>query len=163
MYDNLCQGSDESTRAYLHRVQDILKCIHHTTDMATISTISTNHMKILTGLKDSRLCNKLAKSKAKEWTNMSQVLQDVANMAVNFKRSHGYLLPTFKAQYISSNNSSSSFRPHRQSTKNTQTTTHLEKPKCWHCQGDHYKKDCPTAPKQRPPQNNCHQRTSSII
>ena len=116
-YDNLHQGSDESTSVYLHRAQDILEHIHHTTDMATISVISINHMKILTGLKDSRLCNKLAESKAKKWTNMSQVLQDVADMAVNFERSHGYLLPTFKVQYISSNKCSSSFRPHRQSTK----------------------------------------------
>ena len=73
-YDNLHQGSDESTSAYLHRAQDILKCVHHTTNMATISAIGTNHAKILTGLKHSRLCNKLAKSKAKKWPNMSQVL-----------------------------------------------------------------------------------------
>ena len=85
--------------------------------MATISIIGTNHTKILTGLKDSRLHNKLAKSKAKKWTNMSQVLQDVVDMAVNFERSQGCLLPTFKVQYVSSNNSSSSLRPHRQSTK----------------------------------------------
>ena len=32
-YDNLHQGSDESTSAYLHRVHDILKHIHHTSDM----------------------------------------------------------------------------------------------------------------------------------
>ena len=82
---------------------------------------------------------------------MSQVLQDIANMAVDFERSCGYSLPTFEVQYISSNTSNSSFRPHRQSAKNTQNTTRLEKPKCWHCQGDHYKKDCPTAPKQSPP------------
>ena len=85
VYDNLQQGSDESTSAYLHRAQDILECIHHTTDMATFSAIVTNHAKILTGLKDGRLHNKLAKSKAKKWTNMSQVLQDVANMAVDFE------------------------------------------------------------------------------
>ena len=88
-YDNLHQSSDESTSVYLHRMQDILECIHHTADMATISAISTNHANILTCLKDGRLCNKLAKSKAKKWTNMSQVLQDVANMAINFERSHG--------------------------------------------------------------------------
>ena len=64
--------------------------------MATISAIGTNHVKILTGLKDGRLHNKLAESKAKKWTNMSQVLQDVANMAIDFERSCGYLLPTFK-------------------------------------------------------------------
>ena len=150
-YNNLHQGSDESTSTYLYRVQDILECIHHTTNMATISAIGTNHAKILTGLKDGRLCNKLAQSKAKKWTNMSQVLQDVAHMTVDFKRSSGYSLPTFEVQYISSNMSSSSCRPHMQSMKNTQNTAHLEKPKCWHCQGDHHKKDCPTAPKQSPP------------
>ena len=26
------------------------------------------------------------------------------------------------------------------------------KPKCWHCQGDHLKQDCPTAPEQSSPQ-----------
>ena len=150
-YDNLHQGSDESTSAYLHREQDVLEHIHHMKDMAIISAIGTNHAKILTGLKDGRLNNELAESKAKKWTNMSEVLQDVADVAINFERSHGYLLPTFEVQYISSNMSSSSFRPHRQSTKNTQNTACLEKPKCWHCQGDHYKKDCPTAPKQSLP------------
>ena len=55
MYDSLHQGSNESTIAYLHKVQDILKHIHHTSDMTSISTISTNHVKNLTGLKDSRL------------------------------------------------------------------------------------------------------------
>ena len=81
------------------------------------SVIGTNHTKTLAGLKDGRLCNKLVKSKAKKWTNMSQVLQDIANMAINFKRACGYSLPTFEVQYISSNMSNSSFRPHRQSTK----------------------------------------------
>ena len=109
-YDNLHQGSNESTSAYLHRVQDILECIHHTSDMTSISAISTNHAKILTGLRDSRLHNKLAKSKAKKWTTMSQVLQDVTDMAIDFERSHGYSLPTFKVQYVSSTNSSSSYR-----------------------------------------------------
>ena len=45
-YDNLHQGSDESNSAYLHRAQDILEHIHHTTDMWTISAIGTNHAKI---------------------------------------------------------------------------------------------------------------------
>ena len=27
----------------------------------------------------------------------------------------------------------------------------LEKLKCWHCQGEHFKKDCPTALKQSSP------------
>ena len=83
-YDNLHQGSNESTSAYLHRVQDILEHIHHTSDMTSIPAIGTNHVKILTGLKDSRLRNKSAKSKANKWTTMSQVLQDVADMAVDF-------------------------------------------------------------------------------
>ena len=51
-YDNLHQGSSESTGVYLHRVQDIFEHIHHTSDMTSISAISTNHAKILTGLKD---------------------------------------------------------------------------------------------------------------
>ena len=33
-FDSLFQGSDESTIAYLHRVEDILECIHHTSDMS---------------------------------------------------------------------------------------------------------------------------------
>ena len=78
-YDNLHQGSNESTSAYLHRAQDILEHIHHTSDMTSILAIGTNHAKILTGLRDSRLCNKLAESKAKKWTTMSQILQDIAD------------------------------------------------------------------------------------
>ena len=70
-YDNLHQGSNESTSAYLHKVQDIFECIHHTSDITSIPTIGTSHTKILTGLKNSRLRNKLAEYKAKEWTTMS--------------------------------------------------------------------------------------------
>ena len=65
-YDSLHQGSDESTIAYLHRVQDILEHIHLTSNMSSITAIGTNHAKILTGLKDSQLQNKLAESKAKK-------------------------------------------------------------------------------------------------
>ena len=109
-------------------------------------------MKIITSLKDSRLRNKLAESKAKKWTTMSQVLQDVADMAIDFERSCGYSLPTFEVQYVSSANSSSSYRSNRLTTKNTQQpSARQEKPKCGHCQGEHYKKDCPTAPKQSSP------------
>ena len=116
--------------------------------MTSIPAISTNHAKILTGLRDSRLCNKLAESKAKKWTTMSQVLQDVADMAIDFKRSCGYSLPTFEVQYISSANSSSSYRSNKPTTRNMQQPSNQqEKPKCWHSQGEHYKKDCPTAPK----------------
>ena len=152
-YDNLHQGSNESTSAYLHRVQDILEHIHNTSDMTSVPAIGTNHAKILTGLKDSRLCNKLAKFKAKKWTTMSQVLQDVADMAIDFERLHGYSLPTLEVQYISSTNSSSSYRSNKPTTRNIQQpSTKQEKPKCWHCQGEHYKKDCPTAPKPSSPQ-----------
>ena len=65
-YNNLHQGNDESTSAYLHRAQDIVKHIHHTCDMTSIPAISTNHAKILTSLKDSRLRNKPAESKTKK-------------------------------------------------------------------------------------------------
>ena len=34
-YDTLQQGTDESTEAYLHRMQDILECIHHTSDIVS--------------------------------------------------------------------------------------------------------------------------------
>ena len=86
-YDTLQQGNDKSTKVHLYRVQDILEHIPHTNDMTSISAIGTNHAKILTGLKDGRLHNKLAEAKAKKWTNMAQVLQDVTDMAVNFERS----------------------------------------------------------------------------
>ena len=66
VYNNLHQGSNESTSTYLHRVQDILEHIHHTSEMISIFAIGTNHAKISTSLRDSRLCNKLAKSKAKK-------------------------------------------------------------------------------------------------
>ena len=66
--------------------QDILECINHTSDMSSITAMGTNHAKTLTGLKDSWLWNKLAESKAKEWTTMAQVLQDVADMAIDFER-----------------------------------------------------------------------------
>ena len=120
--------------------------------MTSIPAIGTNHAKILTGLRDSRLCNKLAESKAKKWTNMSQVLQDVADMAVDFERSCGYSLPTFKVQYVSSRNSTSSYRPNKPATRNIQQSSNRqENPKCWHCQDKHYKMDFPTAPKPSSP------------
>ena len=100
-YDTLQQGTDESTEAYLHRTQDILECIHHTNDMSSVTSIGTNHTKMLTGLKDGKLCNKLAESKAKKWTNMAQVLQDIAEMVINFERSRGYSLPSFEVNHTS--------------------------------------------------------------
>ena len=157
-YDSLHQGSDESTIAYLHRAQYILKCIHHTSNVSPFSTIGTNHAKILTGLKDSRLKNRLAKSKAKKWTTMSQVLQDVADVTVDFKRSCGYSLPTFKVQYISSTNSSSSYSSNKPTTKSTQLSAQQKKPKCWHCQGEHYKKGLLNSPQAKfpPPKIQIH-------
>ena len=163
-HDNLHQGTNESTSAYLHRVQDILECIHNTSDMTSIPATGTNHSKILTGLRDSRLHNKLVESKTKKCPTMSQVLQDVADMAVDFERLCGYSLPTFKVQYISPANSSSSFRSNKPSTRNVQQPSNQqEKPKCWHCQGEHYKKDCPTAPKPSSPQGTNPPRKGSIV
>ena len=103
-YDTLQQGNDESTEVYLYRAQDILECIHHTNDISSLSAIGTNHAKILTGLKDGRLHTKLAKSKAKKWINKAQVLQDIADVAVNFERSCGYSLPMFEVNQASSYN-----------------------------------------------------------
>ena len=123
MYDSLQQDNDESTEAYLHRAQDILECIHHTNDMSSITAIGTNHGTILTGLKDSRLHNKLAEPKAKKWITMAQVLQDIADMAVDFERSHGYSLSTFDIQYVSTSNSSNSYRSSKPPTKSVQQSS----------------------------------------
>ena len=132
--------------------------------MTSIPAIGTNHAKILTGLRDSRLCNKLAESKAKKWTTMSQILQDVTDMAVDFERSHGYSLPTLKVQHISSTNSSSSYRSSKLTTRNMQQPSNQqEKPKCWNCQGEHYKKDCLMAPKPSFPQSTKLPRKNNII
>ena len=114
--------------------------------MSSITAIGMSHAKILTDPKDSRLHNKLSESKAKKWINMAQVLQDVADMAVNFERSCGYSLPTFDIQHVSASNSVHSYRSSKLPTKGVhQQSTRTDKPKCWHCQGDHLKKDCPSA------------------
>ena len=151
-YDMLQQGSNEFTKAYLHRVQDTLERIHYTNDMTSISAIVTNHATILTGLKDGRLRTKLAESKAKKWINMAQVLLDITDMAVNFERSQGYSLPIFEANQTSSYNkhpSSNLYKPTKPPVRETQQSSlKTDKPKCWHCQGDHLKKNCPTAPQQ---------------
>ena len=152
--DTLQQDTDESTKAYLHRAQDILECIHHTNDMSSVTAIGTNHTKLLTGLKDGNLHNKLAESKAKRWTYMVQVLQDIAEMAVNFKRSRGYSLPSFEVNHTSAysncnSNTSQHYRSSKLPTKETQQPNlRFEKLKSWHCQGNHLRKDCPTVPNQ---------------
>ena len=118
-YDMLQQGTDESTKAYLHRVQDILEHIHYTNDKSSILAIGTNHAKILTGLKDGKLCNKLADSKARKWTNMAQVLQDITDMEVNFERSRGYSILSFEVNHTSSYNNHNSNQFHRSSKSST--------------------------------------------
>ena len=151
-YDTFQQGTDESTDSYLHRAHDILEHIHHTNDMSSISVIHTNQVKILTGLKDGKLCNKLAESKAKKWTTMAQVLQDIAEMALNFERSRGYLLPSFEVNHTLAYNNCNSNQLYRSSkppTKETQQPNlRLENLTCWHCQGDHLMKHYPTVPNQ---------------
>ena len=94
----------------------------------------------------------LAKLKAKKWINMAQVLQDIADMAVDCERSCGYSQSTFNVQYISASNFSNSYRSSKPPTKSMQQlSTRTDKPKCWHCLGDHLKKYCPTTPKQGSP------------
>ena len=84
---------------------------------------------------------------------MAQVLQDIADIAVDFVRSCGYSLPTFNIQYISASNSSNYYRSSKPLTKSVQqSSTWPDEPKYWQCQGDHFKKDCPTGPKQGSPQ-----------
>ena len=122
--------------------------------MSSITAIGTKHTIILIGLKDGKLCNKLAESKAKKWTNMVQVLQDITEMAVNFERSRGYSLPSFEVNHTSAySNHNSNNSQHNMSSKlptkeTQQPILRLEKLESWHCQGDHLKKDCPTVPNQ---------------
>ena len=82
---------------------------------------------------------------------MAHIMQDVADMAVNFERSRGYSLPTFEVNQMSSYNHTSNhfYRSTKPSTREAQQPTlKPDKLKCWHCQGDHLKKDCPTVSKQ---------------
>ena len=75
---------------------------------------------------------------------MAQVLQDVTDMAVNFERSQGYSLPTLDVNHITSSNNYSSVNCHRSTKSPTKSMQQLlvkaDKPKCWHCQGDHHTK-----------------------
>ena len=98
--------------------------------------------------------NKLVESKVKKWTNMAQVLQDVAEMAISFERSKGYSLPTFEVNQTSAHNSEHPTSYQHYSTnklhvkKAQQPQPKPEKLKCWQCQADHLKKDCPIVTNQ---------------
>ena len=151
-YDSLQQGNNESTEVYLHRAQDILECIHPTNDMSSITAIGTNHTKIFTCLKDSRLHNKLAKSKAKRWVNMAKVLQDITDMAMNFERPHGYSLPTFNVHHVLASNSVNSYMSSKPPTKSVQQPPAKTENLNVGTDKGSPKKDCPTAPQQGPPQ-----------
>ena len=116
--------------------------------MSKITAIGTNHAKILTGLKDKKLCSKLAESKAKKWSNMAQVLWDVIEMAISFERSRGYSLTSFEINQTTtySNRHPSNSQHYNTNKQYPRETQHFhtkpEKSKCWECQGDHLKKDC---------------------
>ena len=85
-------------------------------------------------------------------------------MAVNFERSHGYSLPTFEVNQASSYNnhpSGNAYRSTKPPAKEVQQPSlKADKMKCWHCQGDHLKKDCPTTmcfwKKTQPTSNKTH-------
>ena len=112
-------------------------------------TISTNHAKILPGLKDKKLCSKLAESKAKNGTTWHRsykmllrwpsALRDIEDIPSHPLRSIRQWLTAAKI-LIATNIT----KP----TKCTQDTQHChtkpKKIKGWEYQGDHLKKDCPT-------------------
>ena len=117
--------------------------------MSEITATGTNHAKILTGLKDKKLCSKLAESKAKKWNNMAWVLQDIEEMAVSFERSRGYSLPSFELNQATTYNNqhpsnNQNYNVSKQYSKETQHShPKPERFKCWECQGEHLKRDCP--------------------
>ena len=85
---------------------------------------------------------------------MAQVLQDITEMAVSFEKSRGYSLPSFEVNHTSfysshNPNSNQHCRSIKLPAKETQQThPKPENFKCWQCQGDHLKKDCPTVTNQ---------------
>ena len=80
---------------------------------------------------------------------MAQVLQDVAELTISFERSRGYSLPSFEINQTTaySNQKPSDSQHYKTNKLYTKETKHshtkTEKIKCWECQGDHLKKDCP--------------------
>ena len=160
-YDSLHQGSNESTIVYLNRVQDILECIHHTSDMSSITAISTFHAKILTGLKESWLQNKLAESKAKKWTTMAQLLRDAADMDVDFERSCGYSLLTFSMFYLQILVPLTGPTSHLQKVHNNHQLD-WKNPNVGIARENTSKRTAPQPPSKVPPQNTNPQRKNSI-
>ena len=86
--------------------------------------------------------------------NMAQVLQDIAEIAISFERSRRYSLPPFvinqTTAYSSKNpKATQHYRTKKLHAKETQQPQPKpEKFKCWQCQGDHLKKDCPIVTNQ---------------
>ena len=121
--------------------------------MTSNPAISTNHAKISTGLRDNRLCNKLVECKAKKWTTMSQVLQDVADMAIDFERSLWVLTPNIQSSiYFILQILVLLTVPTSQLQRNMQQPSNQqEKPKCWHCNGEHYKNELSDRPQTKFP------------
>ena len=95
---------------------------------------------------------------------MAQVLQDVADMAIDFKRSHGYSLQTFGIQYVSSTNSSSSYRSQQTTYKrHTTTINSIRKTQMLALPGRTLQKGLLHSPEAKfPPQNANPQRKNSI-
>ena len=95
---------------------------------------------------------------------MSQVLQDVADMAIDFKRAHGYSLATFEVQYVSSANSSSFFQDQQADYKKHTTTINStgKNPNVGIARENTTKRTVQQPPSQVPPQSTNLPRKSSV-
>ena len=131
--------------------------------MSSITAIGANHAKILTGLRDSRLCNKLAKSKSKNGSTRYRFGKMSQIWLLTLRDPLGYSPSTLDVNLITSSNNYSSVNSHRSTKPPTrgiqQPLVKLDKPKCWHCQGVHLKKDFPTAPHQSSSSNTKYKLT----
>ena len=88
---------------------------------------------------------------------MSQVIQNVVDMAIDFKRSCGYSFPTFKVQHVSSINSSS-YRSNKLTTKSMQLTSIYKKTKMLALPGRTLQKGLPNSSQAKfPPKIQIHQ------